>query len=105
MDYCDILPRKRGRPKVIPKELVSFVMASYKTGAGYRSISRDLKNDGVIASPSTVRRLVKEEFSKRHKAKAQHWHNPWHHNRLSYHPKQNKEDLYIKGSRRITEEH
>ena len=80
MEYCDIAPRRIGRPKVIPEEFVPGVIRVYKAGSGYRSISHCLENEGIIASPSTVRRLIKEEFRKRRKPKVKRWHIPVHRN-------------------------
>ena len=78
MKYCDIAPRRPGRPRVIPEEFVPLIFRVYKAGSGYRLISHYLENEGITASWSTVRRLVKEEFRKRRKLKLQYCNNPIH---------------------------
>ena len=78
MEYCDIAPRRPGRPRVIPEEFVPIIIRAYKAGSGYRAISHYLENEGITASLSTVRRLIKEEFRKRRKLKLQCCYDPIH---------------------------
>ncbi len=48
-----------GRPRAIPPELFVTVLALYEAGLGYRSIANRLNDQGIRATYSSVRRLVK----------------------------------------------
>ncbi len=48
-----------GRPRAIPQELFVTVLALYEAGLGYRSIANRLNDQGIRATYSSVRRLVK----------------------------------------------
>jgi transposase-like protein len=51
--------RKPGRPKAIPDALVPKVLSLYRHGLGYRAVARELRQEGISADWSTVRRVVK----------------------------------------------
>lgn len=54
--------RKPGRPRIIPETTVPKVIALYKRGLGYRAISRELKQENLSVSWSTVRRLIRNKL-------------------------------------------
>ncbi len=84
LEMCDCAPRKRGRPKVIPKHLTPGIIRLYKEeGLGYRSIANILKEEGIIVNWSTVRRLIKEELFQERHPKFIDWH--WRSGGLSLH--------------------
>lgn len=51
--------RRAGRPKAIPEALIPRVLSLYRQGFGYRAVARELREDGVSADWSTIRRIVK----------------------------------------------
>lgn len=51
--------RRAGRPKAIPEMLIPKVMSLYRQGFGYRAVARELREDGISADWSTVRRIIK----------------------------------------------
>jgi hypothetical protein len=55
--------RKPGRPKAIAEGLIPVVMSLYESGLGYRAITRELTKYGVLASFSSVRRVIKQKSS------------------------------------------
>jgi hypothetical protein len=52
--------RKPGRPKTITEGLIPVVLSMYEGGLGYRAITRELTKYGVLASFSSVRRVIKQ---------------------------------------------
>jgi hypothetical protein len=52
------LPKKPGRPRAIPEEYESVVVAMYDDGDGYRTISRKLSEYGLNPDYTTVRRTL-----------------------------------------------
>ncbi len=61
----NIVRRKSGRPRAISDELVPLVLSLYQSGLGYRSISNELRNQGIFADWSTVRRVIKNYRSQK----------------------------------------
>jgi len=55
--------RKPGRPRAIPERLIPKVLSLYQQGLGYRAIARELREDGLSADWSTVRRVIKRQKS------------------------------------------
>jgi hypothetical protein len=55
----EAVERKPGRPRVIPERLIPKVLSLYRQGLGYRAVARELRQDGILADWSTVRRLIK----------------------------------------------
>jgi len=53
------MDRKSGRPRVIPEALIPKVLSLYYQGLGYRAVARELRQEGISANWSTVRRIVK----------------------------------------------
>lgn len=51
--------RKPGRPRAIPEALIPKIISLYQQGLGYRAIARELRQEGVSADWSTVRRIIK----------------------------------------------
>ena len=51
--------RKPGRPKAIPEALIPKVLSLYHQGLGYRAVARELREEGISADWSTIRRIVK----------------------------------------------
>jgi hypothetical protein len=78
MEYCDIAPRRPGRPRVISEEFVPLVIRAYKAGAGYRAISHYLEDEGITASWSTVRRVVKKQLRRTREPRIQYCQNRIH---------------------------
>ena len=54
-----------GRPRSIPPNLIPRIIQWYKGGLGYRAISRELEDEGVFVTYSTVRRVVKIQISEK----------------------------------------
>ena len=52
--------QRPGRPKAIPEGLVLRVLEMYRDGLGYRAIARELEKYGVLASFSSVHRVIKD---------------------------------------------
>ena len=52
-----------GRPRAIPQELFVTVLALYEAGLGYRRIANHRTDQGIGATYSSVRRLVKGEVA------------------------------------------
>jgi hypothetical protein len=51
-------PKKPGRPRAIPEEYESLVVAMYDDGNGYRAIARRLREYGLNPDYTTVRRTL-----------------------------------------------
>ncbi len=51
-------PKKPGRPRAIPEEYESVVVAMYDDGDGYRTITRKLRDHGLNPDYTTVRRTL-----------------------------------------------
>ena len=51
--------RKPGRPRATPEDRIEEMMSLYKSGLGYRAIARELENEGIVVTYSTVRRVIK----------------------------------------------
>jgi len=51
--------RKAGRPKLILDNKVEQVLSLYLGGLGYRAITRELEQQGILVTCSTVRRVIK----------------------------------------------
>jgi transposase-like protein len=51
--------RRPGRPRAIPETLIPKVLSLYRQGLGYRAAARELRQEGISADWSTVRRVVK----------------------------------------------
>ena len=74
LEMCQVVPRKPGRPKVIPTNLIPCTIQLYKDGFGYRSIANILREEGISVNWSTVRRLIKEELIRERHPKYMFWH-------------------------------
>jgi transposase-like protein len=56
----EAVERKPGRPRAIPERLILKVLSLYyEEGLGYRAIARELREEGISADWSTVRRVIK----------------------------------------------
>jgi len=55
----EVVERKPGRPKAIGESLVPRVLLLYRQGYGYRAIARQLRDEGISADWSTIRRVIK----------------------------------------------
>lgn len=55
--------QRPGRPKAIAESLIPVVLSLYESGLGYRAIARELTDYGVLASFSSVRRVIKQNSS------------------------------------------
>jgi transposase-like protein len=51
--------RKPRRPRTIPETLIPKVFSLYQGGLGYRAVVRELREEGISADWSTIRRIVK----------------------------------------------
>jgi hypothetical protein len=58
-----VVERRPGRPRAIPEALIPKVLSLYQQGLGYRAIARELREDGLSADWSTVRRVIKGQKS------------------------------------------
>lgn len=58
-----MVERGPGRPRAIPEALIPKVLSLYQQGLGYRAIARELREDGLSADWSTVRRVIKRQKS------------------------------------------
>lgn len=54
-----VMPRRPGRPRAIPANMIPEVTAMYLSGLGYRAIARELGKQGIQVNWSTVRRVIK----------------------------------------------
>jgi transposase-like protein len=63
MTNIDVVKRKPGRPRAIPEDRIEEVISLYHAGLGYRSIARELLNQGISVDWSTVRRVIKSRLS------------------------------------------
>ena len=54
--------RRPGRPRAVPEDRIQEVVSLYRCGLGYRAIARELENEGIVASFSTVRRIIKDRL-------------------------------------------
>ena len=50
-----------GRPRALTPEVLEHVLTLHRTGFGYRSIARRLREAGIDANWATVRRAVKRQ--------------------------------------------
>ena len=56
----DILRIHRpGRPQALDQRQIEQVLALYRSGWGYRAITRELEKSGVVVDWNTVRRVIK----------------------------------------------
>lgn len=51
-----------GRPRAIPEHFIPEILYLYRSGLGYRSIARELEQQGLVVTWSTVRRLIKTQL-------------------------------------------
>ncbi len=51
--------RKPGLTRSIPEGLIPKVLSLYHEGLGYRAVARELREEGISADWSTIRRIVK----------------------------------------------
>ena len=58
----NVIERKPGRPRAIPKELEPEVISVYKQGFGYRATAREPGKKGITIKWGKVRRLIKEKL-------------------------------------------
>ena len=59
MMNAESVRRKAGRPKAVPEILIPSVLSLYRQGLGYRSIARELRQEGISVDWSTIRRVIK----------------------------------------------
>jgi len=50
---------RAGRPRAVPEALIPKVVSLYRQGLGYRAVARELRQEGISADWSTIRRIVK----------------------------------------------
>lgn len=53
------IKRRPGRPRAIPEIFIPKVLSLYRQGLGYRAVARELRQEGILADWSTIRRVVK----------------------------------------------
>ncbi len=59
----NMIRKKPGRPRAIPKSLEPEIIKMYREQAlGYRAIERELRKIGLNVSWQTVRRLIKDRL-------------------------------------------
>ena len=59
----NVVHKRPGRPRVIPKSLEPEIIKMYREQAlGYRKIKRELKRIGIEVSWQTIRRLIKDRL-------------------------------------------
>lgn len=56
--------RRPGRPRAIPVNLIPEIMSWYRNGLGYRAITSELEQEGILVTFSTVRRVVKAQMQR-----------------------------------------